>query len=249
VEHLSGFFIKGYVGGGAITTGNLQDEDFHLPPVIVQTPDGLKATTYSSTNSDQRDGRLSYATIDAGWTWRGDASKLGFFAGYNYFHQQLNAFGCFQTAFYPGCLTDPPPFPTSVLTIRDDINWNAIRLGFNGQWRFWDGFAFEFDFAWLPHAWLDADNTHFLRSFTVPERGDSSFSSVQIDALLRYQFLNGFSVGIGVRYWKLDTASAQVFFNDSSLGGLPQTLSLHSERWGSFFQASYKFGELRPTRY
>ena len=31
LEHLSGFFIKGFAGGGAITGGNLQDEDF--PPV------------------------------------------------------------------------------------------------------------------------------------------------------------------------------------------------------------------------
>ena len=30
-EHLSGFFIKGFAGGGAITGGELQDEDF--PPV------------------------------------------------------------------------------------------------------------------------------------------------------------------------------------------------------------------------
>ena len=27
-EHLSGFFIKGFVGGGAITGGGLRDEDF-----------------------------------------------------------------------------------------------------------------------------------------------------------------------------------------------------------------------------
>jgi hypothetical protein len=30
---------------------------------------------------------------------------------------------------------------------------------------------------------------------------------------------------------------------------LPQTISLNSQRWGGFLQASYKFGELRPTRY
>ena len=31
LEHLSGFFIKGFAGGGAITGGGMQDEDF--PPV------------------------------------------------------------------------------------------------------------------------------------------------------------------------------------------------------------------------
>jgi Omptin family len=247
VEHLSGFFIKGYAGGGVITTGNLQDEDF--PPVYIQTSNGLLATPYSSTNSEQRDGRLAYATIDAGWTWRGDTSKLGFFAGYNYFHQLVNGFGCIQTASNPYICN--PTIPTSVLAITDEWNWNAVRLGFNGQWRFWGGFAFDLDFAWLPHAWLNASDTHWLRvpSFTVPEGGGSSFSSVQIDALLRYKFVNGLALGIGARYWKLDTGFAQAFFNESSLGGLPQVISLHSERWGPFIQASYKFGELRPSRY
>jgi hypothetical protein len=131
----------------------------------------------------------------------------------------------------------------------EKLNWNAIRLGFNGQWRFWSGFLFEFDFAWLPHAWLDASDTHWLRSFTAPESGSSSFSSVQIDALLHYQFVNGLAVGVGVRYWKLDTAFGQEFFNESALNGFPQTISVHTERWGPFFQASYKFEELRPSGY
>ena len=39
---------------------------------------------YSSTNSDQRDGRLAYATVDLGWTWRSEGIKLGFFAGYTF---------------------------------------------------------------------------------------------------------------------------------------------------------------------
>jgi hypothetical protein len=56
IEHLSGFFLKGFAGGGAITTGNLRDEDF--PPVILPSPVGPIATPYSSTNSDQRDGGL-----------------------------------------------------------------------------------------------------------------------------------------------------------------------------------------------
>ena len=84
VEHLSGFFIKGFVGGGAITGGNLQDEDF--PPF-----------PYSSTNSDQRDGRLAYATVDLGWTWRSEGIKLGFFGGYFYNFERVNTFGCNQT--------------------------------------------------------------------------------------------------------------------------------------------------------
>jgi len=246
VEHLSGFFVKGFAGGGAITTGNLQDEDF--PPVYIQTPNGPIATPYSSTNSDQRDGRLAYATIDAGWTWRSETTKLGSFVGYNYFHQLVNAFGCTQTASNP-YICAPGAVQTSELAITEETNWNAVRLGFNGQWKFWGGFAVDLDFAWLPYAWLDANDTHWLRPFSAPQQGSSGFSNVQIDALLRYQFVNGFSVGIGGRFWNIDTAFGQELFNASSLSGSPQTISLHSERWGAFIQASYKFGELRPTRY
>jgi hypothetical protein len=249
VDHISGFFVKGFAGGGAITTGNLQDEDFLLPPLTIQTPGGPVTTTYSSTNGEQRDGRL--ATIDAGWTWRGETSRLGFFLGYNYSHQLVNSFGCIQTAsYFAECGTSP--VSTSILSITDEFNWNAIRLGFNGQWRFWGGFAFDLDFAWLPHAWLDASDTHWLRSFTVPEGGVNSFASVQIDALLRYQFVNGLSVGIGARYWKFDTAYAQAFFNDSNVlpsTPFPQVISLHSEQWGPLFELRYSFGELRPSRY
>jgi hypothetical protein len=244
IEHLSGLFIKGFAGGGAITTGNLQDEDFGLPPFMV----GPITTTYSSTNSDQRDGRLAYATIDGGWTWRTETSKLGIFIGYNYFHQLMNAYGCTQTAlYYPVC---GAPIPTSVSVITEQYDWNAVRLGFNGRWRFWDGFAFDLDFAWLPHAWLDASDTHWLRSFSAPEQGWSGFSNVQIDALLSYQFVNGISLGVGGRFWNIDTAFGQALFNESSLGGFPQTIAVHSQRWGVFIQASYKFGgELPPTRF
>ena len=73
-EHLSGFFIKGFVGGGAITGGGLQRRGFCHAATF---------PLYSSTNSEQRDGRLAYATVDLGWTWRSEDTKLGFFAGYH----------------------------------------------------------------------------------------------------------------------------------------------------------------------
>jgi hypothetical protein len=232
LEHLSGFFIKGFAGGGAITGGNLQDEDF--PPVTFP---------YSSTNSDQRDGRLAYATVDLGWTWRSEGTKLGFFAGYFYNFERVNAFGCTQAAANPFICV--PPISSSVLGITQDTSWNAVRIGFNGEWRFGGGWRAGLDLAWLPWAWLSANDTHWLRPFNAPEEG-TSFSNVQIEALLGYQFTNGISVAVGGRYWRIDSSFAQET-KDSI--GLPQTISLNSQRWGGFLQASYKFGELRPTRY
>jgi outer membrane protease len=230
LEHLSGFFIKGFAGGGSITGGNLQDEDF--PPI----PGG-----YSSTNSDQRDGRLAYATVDLGWTWRSEGIKLGFFGGYFYNFERVNAFGCTQAAANPFICV--PPIPSSVLGITQDTTWNAVRIGFNGEWRFAGGWRAGLDLAWLPWSWLNANDTHWLRPFSAPEEG-TSFSNFQIEALIGYQFTNGISVAVGGRYWRINSS-----FGQSTIDGLTQTISLNSERWGGFLQASYKFGELRPTRY
>ena len=124
-------------GGGAITGGNLQDEDF--PPVTFP---------YSSTNSDQRDGRLAYATVDLGWTWRSEGIKLGFFGGYFYNSERVNAFGCTQTAGNPFICV--PPISSSVLAITQDTTWNAVRVGFNGEWRFGGGWRAGLDLGMGP---------------------------------------------------------------------------------------------------
>jgi len=226
VDHLySGFFIKGFAGGGAITRGNLQDEDFPTPFFF----------PYSSTNSEQRDGRLAYATLDFGWATNIlDGVKVGFFAGYSYNYERVNAFGCVQTASNPFVCV--PPFPSSVLGITERFTWNAVRLGFNGEWRFGSGWVFSADLAWLPWAWLNAADTHFLTFGTAPETA-GSFSDVQVEALLRYQFVNGLSLGVGGRYWRIDSSAAQVTFPS----GFTQGLSVSSQRWGAFLQGSYRF--------
>jgi len=231
VDHLSGFFVKGFVGGGDITTGNLQDEDF--PPVTVP---------YSSTNSEQHDGRLAYAVIDAGWGWRSREYRFGFFGGYQYQREKVNGFGCVQTAANPFICA--PTIPSSVLAITQVTTWNAVRLGFNAEWRYGNWIA-DADVAWLPFAWLTADDTHWLRPFNAPESG-VSVSNWQVEGLVRYRFANGFSLGAGGRYWRIDSSFAQTTPN---VIGIPQTIGVVSERWGGFVQASYKFGELPALRY
>jgi hypothetical protein len=225
VEHQSGFFIKGFAGGGAITSGNLQDEDF--PPFIAP---------YSSTNSEQQDGRLTYAMADIGWTWKWQGTKLGFFTGYHYYREIVNAFGCTQTATNP--FVCAPAIPNSVQVIAQTTNWQAIRFGFNGEWRFAGGWIFNADLAWIPYAWLNASDTHLLRAdLGGPTSEDGgSFDKFELEALLGYRFTNGFSVGLGGRYWKIDTTAAQ-----RQVLGLSQTISLVTKRWGAYLQASYKF--------
>jgi hypothetical protein len=235
VEHLSGFFVKGYLGGTALNSGNLKDEDF-LPTIL---------GGYSSTNSDQHGGSLKYATADFGWDWRSKDLRLGFFAGYLYYSQRLNAYGCTQTASNP--FICEPPIPNSVLGITDDATWNAMRFGATAQWRFGHGLSLTTEVAWLPVGILSASDFHWLRTDLIkpiPENG-AAFDQFQLEALLNYQFSPNFSAGVGARYWQIGTTSAQADFLGGSAGA--QAINFRTETWGGFVQASYKFGGLPPS--
>jgi hypothetical protein len=231
VEHLSGFFLKGYLGGALRNTGNLKDEDF--PPVSI---------IYSSTNSDQKSGSLKYATVDFGWDWRSKNARLGFFAGYLYYAEHLNAYGCTQTASNPFICV--PPIPNDVLAITSDATWNAARFGVVGQWWLGYGLSLTAEVAWLPVGVLSASDFHWLRPDLikpVPEKGDA-FDEFQLEAVLKYQFSPNFSVGVGGRLWRIGTTAAEADF-----AGGTQAINFRTETWGAFVQASYKFGELPPS--
>ena len=113
-------FWKAYVGGGLLTNGNLQDEDF--PPGI---------TPYSST----RQHRISRAQLHQPRFRRRDRARPGFrvdaFVGYHYLHQRMKAFGCQQTAANP--LVCARRIDSSVAVIVEDDTWQALRLGINAD--------------------------------------------------------------------------------------------------------------------
>ena len=85
-----------------------------------------------------------------------------------------------------------------------------------------------------------ASDAHWQRNPTefsgpTPELGSGAFNGAQLEAVLSYEFLNGISVGLGGRYWKIGTTGAQAHFESSAVGGgAPQVLSVVTERWGDF---------------
>ena len=156
----------------------------------------------------------------------------------------MNAFGCTQTALNDICV---PARPTSELGITESTTWNAVRLGGNTTWIFWNGFSLMTEFAWLPYANLSAADFHWQRPDLirpVPETAIAVFN-VQLEALLKYQFSPNFSAGLGARYWRIgsDGKSGEAAFPEV------QAINFRTERYGGFVQASYKFGDLRPSRY
>jgi hypothetical protein len=143
-------FLKGHAGLGAIVDGSLQDEDF--PPVVVP---------YSSTDSDQEDGDLAYATIDlGGHLLKGERGHLGGFVGYNFLHQEVNAFGCEQTATALFCV---PAIDSSVAVITQDNDWHSFRVGMNADVMLGERVSVSAEGAYLPFVVLDGADSHHLR--------------------------------------------------------------------------------------
>lgn len=254
VEHSNGFFLKGFVGGGILPSGTLKDEDF--PPALVP---------YSSTISNQRDGRLFYGAIDGGWAWRGQDFKLGFFVGYFHYFERVNAFGCTQTAGNP-FVCAPGDITPSTLGIREDTNWDAARFGINAEWKMSERWKLTTEFAWLPFVNLSASDTHFQRLLSSgcplilpnndngclsgpgPEKGIEVLSSVQIEAMLSYAVTDAFWLGIGGRYWNIHTNPGHVTVDfPDAVAPVKASMTFKTERMGVFVQGSYKFGNLQPS--
>jgi opacity protein-like surface antigen len=228
VETPQNIFVKGFVGGGKLASGKLNDEDWGLGGGVVP---------YSNTISDPVTGKISYATVDVGWdVFRAPDHKLGAFAGYNYYREDKAAYGCVQIANqFSDCV---PSIPSSVLGITEDDTWRSLRVGLNGEIMLLDGLRLSGDVAYLPYVKFDGTDNHVLRNLVSPEWGRGR--GVQLEAILSYDVTPAFNIGAGGRYWAMWTTEAY-----TSFGGAPcpcQTLPSKTERYGMFLQASYKFG-------
>jgi hypothetical protein len=233
----NGWFAKGYVGTGVIAKGNLQDEDF--PPAI---------TPYSSTTSDQHSGYLTYASGDIGYNIvRGGDFRVGAFAGYHYFNEAVNAFGCAQTAGNPSVCN--PSIPSWVEVISQNNKWHSVRLGLDSTVLLGDRFKFSAEGAWLPYVHLSGTDAHWLRiganpgDFTGPVPEDGNGWGYQLEAVLSYQVTPNASIGIGARYWHMQT-KGDTHFEDHVVGfsAGPQPVDWKTDVYGVFLQGSMKFG-------
>jgi opacity protein-like surface antigen len=232
-DHRSGAFLKGYVGAGDVFGGHLTDEDF--PPLIAN---------YSSTNSSQKGGRLNYFDIDAGsLIYRGAGGRLGAFVGYHRWHEKLDAFGC--TSNVPGSVCDVP-VADSVRTITQENTWQSLRIGLSGDIKLTDQLKASGEAAYVPRTYMSGSDAHWLLigvpgGFNGPTPQDGRGSGVQVEALLSYQLADWFRVGVGGRYWHLETRQFTGYqhFEISGLApGNPQPIKFTTDRLGVFLQAS-----------
>jgi opacity protein-like surface antigen len=232
-------FLQGFVGGGGISGGHLNDEDW------TPFPRPAFPVSYSNTVSGNVTGPLFYGTIDIGYDlFRGPGYKVGPFVGYNRYSYTLNAGGCVQIASpsNPGAdctgAAGAPIEPTSHISIIEQDTWDSLRVGAAAETTLADRWKLSGDVAYVPYTMFTGTDQHLDRVPLLIQDESGHGTGVQAEAFLSYLVTNQLSMGVGGRYWALWTTSGADVNN-----GVPAARNdtFRTDRVGVTFQASYKF--------
>ena len=235
-------FVKGFIGTGANTGGQMNDEDFGIP--LADT-----FAAYSNTISSVS-GTINYGAIDAGVNLlEAPSYKVGAFAGYFFLNQDMNAFGCHPLANV-NCIPNVPTTGSAVISEND--KWRAMRIGVSGETQLINRLRLSGDVAYLPVVNFSGVDTHFLGNtgqvVSINPESANKGAGVPIEAMLSYFVTSQFSVGLGGRYWALWTNNGQA--NRTVDEGAPitptppQAFRATVEQAGVFVQAAYRFGAI-----
>ncbi|MDA9465104.1 outer membrane protein [Bradyrhizobium sp. CCBAU 53415] len=229
VDSPEGVFLKSNVGTGRFNKGKDNDEDWGDPP-------------YVNMISRQANGRFTYYTADVGYDFlRGINYKVGGFLGWTYYEQSSDSRGCVQ-------ITNPTatclPRGDDRVVGSQNAQWNAPRVGLSAETMLTERWRLNTDVAYLPWTDFKGRDNHLLRDQTLfDEQGGNGGGGVQVEGVLSYFFTRNFSVGIGGRYWAMwvkrrgdSTCSSSGCVDDP-----PAFAKYSMERWGTFFEASYRF--------
>jgi opacity protein-like surface antigen len=228
--HQDGVFLKGYVGAGSNTGGEFIDEDF---------PPGLDV--YSRTQSTQKHGRLNYLSFDAGYDLiQHDRYKLSPFIGYHYWLTHYNSFGCKQTANNADTCTTLA-FSDATNALNDTASWNSLRLGLNGEIQLSDNLIFTADAAYI-YAYLLGHDFHNLRSDIRGEFFEGVGDGAQVDVALNWLATPELSMGIGARWWNVNT-DGYAHFEELAVEGRPQYMNATQQNYGLILQSHYRFDD------
>jgi len=240
----AGVIVRGVLGAGSGSAGQLKDEDF--PPGI---------SPYSATVSGLKGGSVGYAMLDVEYDvmpWlRGQLGDLprmqmGPLVGYGYWHQQMNAYGCTEIAANPDVCSG---VSNAALGISEDNVWNYARLGVAVSADLGAGFSVLADAAWVPYGGLSGSDTHWLR-LNNPSQGAGNLGGpiaqsgaafgAQAQLLVRYQVSGALDLGVGGRYWQLNSNGSSKFVAPNGASG-SQPTHYTAERYGPFLQLSLRY--------
>ncbi len=225
-DHRTGLFLKGTVGAGSVKRGQLNDEDF---------PGG---EVYSNTLSNVW-GSLSYVTIDAGYSFiKSVFGNVDAFIGYNYFAQNLGAYGCRQLGGESICI--PATELKNFLGISQSDHYQSMRIGILLLFHLTDKLSLISEAAYLPVVNLEGLDTHNARQLLGPEsshKGDGSM----LEAILNYQLTNAWSAGLGGRYWMWNMRNGNAGFDEIGESEIAiEPARYNSKRYGVFLQIKYR---------
>ena len=239
VDSPANVFAKGLIGGGIMSRGHVNDEDWGLSPPFAGVNTG-----YSNTDGNAS-GSFSYATADVGYdVIRGAGYKVGVFAGYNILAGQVMSTTCAQFAL-PASGICNPTINTAIL--GETERWQSLRIGGNVDVMLAPRWRLVADVAYLPYVRFDGQDQHPVRAFIAEEWGTGI--GTQVEAFVSYFVTPQFSVGAGGRYWAMWTTSG-LTCREPPAGPCPapeQNMQFKTERFGVLFQAAYKWDEAAAT--
>lgn len=246
-------FAKGFIGGGSITGGHMNDEDFNIEGDRDVAPNVKERIPYTVTNSEV-DGTIPwYGTFDAGYDWwRTPTSRIGTYVGYNYYQESMHAYGVQQLANPAGpfgSLVGGSLPPTGHPVITQDAKWQSLRVGAEAEFSLAPRLKLTTDVAYIPYVKLRAVDHHYggnsgVISSTNPLDGQGV--GTQLEAMLSYDLTDNWSIGVGGRYWAMwstDASSRRVYdvTPTTQTPTPPQHIKIETERIGVLGAVTYKF--------
>ncbi|MDA9420912.1 hypothetical protein XH97_01795 [Bradyrhizobium sp. CCBAU 53380] len=227
-----GVFLKSNLGTGGFNKGKINNEDW--------VPN--HGFSYINNLSGQSNGRFTYYTADVGYDFlRSTDYKVGGFIGWTYYGQSSDSTGCMQVAnpLY-SCLA---PGDNRIIG-GEDTQWNAPRIGVSAETMLTDRWRLTADVAYLPWTDFKGRDYHLLRpKTTFSEQRGNGGGGVQLEGVLSYFLTYNISIGVGGRYWAMWTkgGAGSMHCGNGCIEHSPSFAKYSMERWGTFFQASYKF--------
>ncbi|SFI12799.1 hypothetical protein SAMN05216525_104255 [Bradyrhizobium sp. Gha] len=227
-----GVFLKSNLGTGRFNKGKVNNEDW-IPH---------KERSYQNSLENQSNGRFTYYTADVGYDFlRGTNYKVGGFIGWTYYGQSSDRSGCVEIAHpWRRCLA---PGDNRIVG-SEDTQWNAPRIGLSAETMLTERWRLSADVAYLPWTDFIGRDDHLLRpETTFSEQRGNGGGGVQLEGALSYFLTSNFSIGFGARYWGMWTKrdAWSMHCGNGCIEHSPAFAKYSMERWGTFFQASYKF--------
>lgn len=228
-------FLKGIVGSGRTTGGDMNDEDWALLDDNPSPDDDRIA--YSNTISGLSGKNMRYAAVDGGYDiLRGPDYRAGLFLGWAHAYEKYPDNGCYQIASsspesscYRGNIDVTP-------AVTETDTWDALRLGAAADIWLTPYLQLTADAAYLPRVWFDGRDDHAARGILIKEHGTGQ--GAQLELLLSYYLTQDFSVGVGGRYWAMWTSNGNDIFGGEETH---RSDTYRYERAGVFLQGAYTF--------